>query len=138
MANKESHNPDQAEYNGPKTLWTAIGSNKANNRQPHQNLAKRNIWTRGDWKDVKTAFSTELKRIAASKARINKGAKQHANDRAELRNEVKARSKRKGYSHKKQMLAEQADKFCKSAAELKEMWRATKRTSMTDNARYTY
>ena len=66
------------------------------------NLAKKSIWARGDWKDISTA----LKMIPVAKESINKKAKQLADRGPKLRNTANARCKLEGYSNKTQMLAE--------------------------------
>ena len=82
ITEEESHDPTNAVYNGQKTPRTAVQISQADKQHKKQtglkalgnltkNLAKKNIWTKSNYKDIKTGFWTELKRIAANKQRIN-------------------------------------------------------------------
>ena len=70
MANKKCHDPADAKYN--RTATKRSKAHKQHEKQHTgmeslseltQNLGKKNTWTRGNWKDVKTGFLTKLKRV---------------------------------------------------------------------------
>ena len=73
---------------------------------------------------------TELKRIAATKQRINKEADQLATECAKMEIQFKGRIEQKGHTTKNQLLAEQAETICTTVAEMKVPWRMGKKYIM--------
>ena len=118
---------------GTTTRSTTTGQINTDTRQDQQkwlkyvaniynNLAKKTMmWTRGNWKDISTAFKT----CVTAKERIFKKNLATRQQGRRTENKVMAKVEREAYSNKTQIMVEETDIICETAAKIK-IWSAAK------------